>query len=87
MNYTQCIHINLKTGGYVLHHFINKTPYIRSLKTNIVNPVLRDPLWEKEKNGLKTGSIRMKCFRTGQDKGGILIQVTALIEVTAWFDY
>jgi hypothetical protein len=44
-----------------------------------VKPVLRGQLWDKEKVRwpLKRGSIYMKCSMTGQEKGDILIQVTA----------
>jgi len=48
-----------------------------------VKPVLRGHLCDKEKMALldrwplKRGSIHLKFSITGQDKGGLLIQVTA----------
>ena len=48
-----------------------------------VKPVLRRHLWDKEKVvlqekwSLKRGSIHMKFTMTGQEKGELLIQVTA----------
>jgi hypothetical protein len=49
----------------------------------VVKPVLRGHLWDKEKVALKDrwplkrGSIHMKFSMTWQDKGELLIQVTA----------
>ena len=52
--------------------------------TNVaVKPVLRGHFWDKEKMvfqnrwPLKRGSIHMKFFMIGQEKGDLLIQVTA----------
>jgi len=51
--------------------------------TCTVKPVLRGHLWDKEKVAftdrwpLKRGSIHIKFSMTGQEKGDLLIQVTA----------
>jgi hypothetical protein len=51
------------------------------IKTCTVKLVLRDHLWEKENLGLSTplkrGSIDLKFYMSGQEKGDPLIQVTA----------
>jgi hypothetical protein len=53
--------------------------FIKTPVSHIVKPALRGHLWEKEKGAwlYKTGSFHMKFSMTGQDKGDLLIQLTA----------
>jgi len=56
---------------------------IQIISDELVKPVLRGQLWDKEKVvfqdrwPLKRGSIHMKFSMTGQKKCDLLIQVTA----------
>ena len=55
--------------------------FIEGNREYTAKPVLRGHLWDKEKVDfqdrwpLKRGSIYMKFYMTGQEKGDILIQV------------
>ena len=57
----------------------NKTYFVtvRDVGECTVKPVLRGHLWDKIKWPLNRGSIHMKSSMTGQEKGDLLIQVTA----------
>ena len=58
-------------------------PLIITHNLIVVRPVLRGHHCDKEivalldRWPLKRGSINIKCSMTGQEKGGLLIQVTA----------
>ena len=62
--------------------WVDKRGVVHTWK-NTVKPVLRGHFWDKEKMvfqdrwPLKRGSIHMKFFMIGQEKGDLLIQVTA----------
>jgi hypothetical protein len=55
----------------------------KNIESNTVKPVLRGHLWDKEnvvfydRWPLKRDSIHMKCSMIGQEKGDLLIRVTA----------
>jgi hypothetical protein len=66
-------------ANYIYLFVLGKRVLLISVITyigNIVKPVLRGHLSDKEKLSYKTGSIHMK-FSTRQEKGDLLIQVTA----------
>jgi hypothetical protein len=80
----------------ICHYRSGELLYLYESKIDIfyitctVKPVLRGHLWNKEKVvfqdrlPLKRGSIHMKFSMTGQEKGDLLIQVTAWAGLTVF---